>query len=71
MGRPPAAGAQGYTVTAIATGLRIPRQTLVLPNGDILVAEGRGGAEPTLTPEGYHRRHHQGEGRTRSRAATA
>ena len=42
--------AQGYTVTAIATGLKIPRQTLVLPNGDILVAEGRGGADPTLTP---------------------
>jgi len=35
----------GYTVTAIATGLRIPRQTLVLPNGDILVAEGKGGEE--------------------------
>jgi glucose/arabinose dehydrogenase len=44
---------QGYTVTAIATGLRIPRQTLVLPNGDILVAEGRGGADPTLTPKDF------------------
>src|SRR3954471_5928164 len=42
---------QGYSVTAIATDLRIPRQTLVLPNGDILVAEGRGGADPTLTPK--------------------
>jgi glucose/arabinose dehydrogenase len=41
----------GYTITAIATDLRIPRQTLVLPNGDILVAEGRGGADPTLTPK--------------------
>src|SRR5690606_21999622 len=29
---------QGYTITAIATDLEIPRQTLVLPNGDILVA---------------------------------
>src|SRR5690606_12580693 len=29
---------QGYTIEAIATDLRIPRQTLVLPNGDILVA---------------------------------
>src|SRR3954453_15580898 len=38
---------QGYSVTAIATDLKIPRQTLVLPNGDILVAEGRGGADPT------------------------
>ncbi len=42
---------QGYTVTAIATGLGIPRQTLVLPNGDILVAEGRGGGAPALRPK--------------------
>jgi len=42
---------QGYTITAIATDLKIPRQTLVLPNGDILVAEGRGGNEPKLTPK--------------------
>jgi glucose/arabinose dehydrogenase len=42
---------QGYTVTAIATGLAIPRQTLVMPNGDILVAEGRGGNAPKLTPK--------------------
>ena len=42
----------GYTITAIATGLAIPRQTLVLPNGDILVAEGRGGsAAPKLRPK--------------------
>lgn len=41
----------GYTITAIATDLQIPRQTLVLPNGDILVAEGRGGADPTLLPK--------------------
>src|SRR3954471_9037789 len=45
--------AQGYLVSAIATGLKIPRQTLVLPNGDILVAEGRGGADPTLTPKDF------------------
>src|SRR4051794_17954030 len=44
---------QGYSVTAIATNLEIPRQTLVLPNGDILVAEGRGGAGPTPTPKGF------------------
>ncbi|OSI78445.1 hypothetical protein BSZ21_02300 [Bradyrhizobium canariense] len=44
---------QGYFVTAIATDLKIPRQTLVLPNGDILVAEGRGGADPTLTPKDF------------------
>jgi glucose/arabinose dehydrogenase len=44
---------QGYTVTAIATDLKIPRQTLVLPNGDILVAEGRGGGAPVLTPKDF------------------
>jgi glucose/arabinose dehydrogenase len=44
---------QGYSVTAIATDLKIPRQTLVLPNGDILVAEGRGGDDPTLTPKDF------------------
>ena len=42
---------EGYTITAIATGLKIPRQTLVLPNGDILVAEGRGGGAPKLKPK--------------------
>lgn len=41
----------GYTVSAIATDLQIPRQTLVLPNGDILVAEGRGGHAPKLKPK--------------------
>ncbi|MBO9352688.1 sorbosone dehydrogenase family protein [Bordetella petrii] len=41
----------GYTITAIATGLAIPRQTLVLPNGDILVAEGRGGNAAKLKPK--------------------
>jgi glucose/arabinose dehydrogenase len=42
---------QGYRVTAIATDLRIPRQPLVLPNGDILVAEGRGGNASALQPK--------------------
>jgi glucose/arabinose dehydrogenase len=41
----------GYNITAIATDLKIPRQTLVLPNGDILVAEGRGGNEAKLKPK--------------------
>ncbi len=41
----------GYTISAIATDLKIPRQTLVLPNGDILVAEGRGGSAPDLKPK--------------------
>ncbi|WP_122783145.1 PQQ-dependent sugar dehydrogenase [Pseudomonas saxonica] len=42
---------KGYSVTAIATDLKIPRQTLVLPNGDILVAEGRGGNAAKLKPK--------------------
>lgn len=42
---------QGYKVSAIATDLAIPRQMLVLPNGDILVAEGRGGNAPKLKPK--------------------
>jgi glucose/arabinose dehydrogenase len=41
----------GYAITAIATGLQVPRQMLVLPNGDILVAEGRGGNAPKLKPK--------------------
>ncbi|XYJ11381.1 PQQ-dependent sugar dehydrogenase [Telluria sp. B2] len=42
---------EGYTIDAIATDLKIPRQTLVLPNGDILVAEGRGGNAAKLKPK--------------------
>lgn len=42
---------EGYKITAIAKDLKIPRQTLVLPNGDILVAEGRGGNAPKLKPK--------------------
>ncbi len=41
----------GFTIQAIATDLRIPRQTLLLPNGDILVAEGSGGGAPALRPK--------------------
>lgn len=44
---------EGFSVTAIATDLGIPRQTLVLPNGDILVAEGRGGGAPALRPKDF------------------
>jgi glucose/arabinose dehydrogenase len=45
---------QGYTINAIATDLKVPRQTLVLPNGDILVAEGKGGEEaPALRPKDF------------------
>ena len=39
---------QGYEIKAIAKDLQIPRQTLLLPNGDILVAEGKGGNAPSL-----------------------
>ncbi len=42
---------EGYTIQAIATDLKLPRQVLVLPNGDLLIAEGRGGAAPKLTPK--------------------
>jgi len=41
----------GFTITALATDLQIPRQMLVLPNGDVLVAEGRGGHAPALRPK--------------------
>lgn len=41
----------GFTVMPIAKDLKIPRQTLVLPNGDILVAEGAGGNAPTMRPK--------------------
>ena len=43
---------QGYSITPIATDLKIPRHTLVLPNGDILVSEGKGGGEaPAMRPK--------------------
>ncbi|MBB4815314.1 MULTISPECIES: sorbosone dehydrogenase family protein [Pseudomonas] len=42
---------EGFSITAIATDLAIPRQPLVLPNGDILVAEGRGGSAAKLKPK--------------------
>lgn len=45
---------QGYRIEPVATDLRIPRQTLVLPNGDILVAEGSGGQDaPALNPKAF------------------
>ncbi len=43
----------GFTVKAIATDLKIPRQMLLLPNGDILVAEGSGGGAPVLRPKDF------------------
>ena len=45
---------EGYTITPIATDLKVPRQTLLLPNGDILVAEGKGGAQaPAMRPKDF------------------
>lgn len=44
---------EGFTIKAIATDLKIPRQTLVLPNGDILIAEGTGGNESALRPKDF------------------
>ncbi len=45
---------QGYTITPIATDLKSARQTLVLPNGDILVAEGKGGQDAApLRPKDF------------------
>lgn len=41
----------GYTIKAVAEGLKIPRQLLILPNGDILVAEGSGGKAPKVRPK--------------------
>jgi len=44
----------GYEIHAIAKDLKIPRQALVLPNGDILVAEGRGGShKPSVKPKDF------------------
>lgn len=42
---------EGFTIIPLATDLRIPRQMLVLPNGDLLVSEGRGGHAPKLRPK--------------------
>ncbi|WP_273022805.1 sorbosone dehydrogenase family protein [Rheinheimera sp.] len=42
---------EGYSIAAIATDLKVPRQMLLLPNGDILVAEGKGGNAPALKPK--------------------
>jgi len=42
---------EGFTIVPLATDLRIPRQMLVLPNGDLLVSEGRGGNAPKLRPK--------------------
>src|SRR5690606_25659830 len=55
---------QGYTIKPIATDLAVPRQTLLLPNGDILVAEGSGGGAPTLRPKDLTANYIKGLGKT-------
>ena len=55
---------EGYTISAIATDLQIPRQTLLLPNGDILVAEGRGGNGASLKPKDVIAGYIKGKGTT-------
>lgn len=44
---------EGWRIEPIATDLLIPRQMLVLPGGDILVAEGTGGHAPALRPKDF------------------
>ncbi|MDQ2704889.1 MAG: PQQ-dependent sugar dehydrogenase, partial [Pseudomonadota bacterium] len=55
---------EGFTIAAIATDLAVPRQTLVLPNGDILIAEGSGGGAPTLRPKDLIANYIKGLGKT-------
>ena len=55
---------EGYAIQAIATGLMVPRQTIVLPNGDILVAEGSGGGAPALRPKDVIANYIKGLGKT-------
>ena len=45
--------APGLKVNAFATGLKHPRWILVLPNGDVLVAEALTAAGPVRTPFDY------------------
>ena len=42
---------QGFTATLFASGLEHPRRLLVLPNGDVLVAEQKGGYVTLLRDE--------------------
>ena len=41
---------EGFTISVVADDLMIPRQMLMLPNGDLLIAEGSGGGAPRLRP---------------------
>lgn len=54
----------GFAIKPIATDLAVPRQTLVLPNGDILIAEGSGGGAPSLRPKDLIANYIKGLGKT-------
>ncbi|GGE28085.1 sorbosone dehydrogenase [Agaricicola taiwanensis] len=54
----------GYRIAPIATELAVPRQTLVLPNGDILIAEGSGGGAPALRPKDVIANYIKSQGKT-------
>lgn len=41
----------GFAISVLADDLMIPRQMLMLPNGDLLIAEGSGGHAPALRPK--------------------
>ncbi len=56
----------GYSIVALATDLKVPRQMLVLPNGDLLVAEGKGGGgAPAMRPKDVIAGYIQGLGTTK------
>ena len=55
---------EGFAISAIATDLMVPRQSIVLPNGDILVAEGSGGGAPALRPKDVIANYIKGLGKT-------
>jgi glucose/arabinose dehydrogenase len=55
---------EGFAISAIATDLMVPRQSIVLPNGDILVAEGSGGGAPALRPKDVIANYVKGLGKT-------
>ncbi|MDY0958565.1 sorbosone dehydrogenase family protein [Sphingomonas sp. CFBP8993] len=55
-GRTPVAP-RGWQVTKFAGGLDHPRQALVLPNGDVIVAEARTQLKPDVEPEQARARH--------------
>ncbi len=57
---------KGFKVSALATDLKVPRQMLVLPNGDILVAEGAGGAQaPKVRPKDIIAGYIKAQGKTK------